>query len=704
MSQTGTWCWNVSSGKLVWSEEQYRIFGFDPIEAQPTFQAVLDRIHPEDRPRFEQTRDQALCQGTGFTCEFRIVLPNGIVKHVQGVGRPTVSESGDADEYIGTTADITARKRVEEELRERANLLDLTRDTVFARDPRDVITFWNRGAEEQYGWTSEEAVGRVSHELLQTRFPAPLEEIMAELARVGRWEGELIHLRRNGVQVVVASRWALQLDDQGNPIAVLETNNDVTQRKQAEAEREARRAAEIANQAKSEFLARMSHELRTPLNGILGYAQILRRDRTLGERQLNGVAVIQQSGEHLLTLINDILDLSRIEAGKQDLNLADIPLHTLLRVVSDIIGVRAEQRRLGFVCEAGPDLPQRVRGDERRLRQVLLNLLANAVKFTDRGEVRLRVSFASPRRLRFEVRDTGVGISEDRREAIFQPFAQSGDKGRRTGGAGLGLSISRQLVRLMGGDIHVESRIGEGSTFWFELETSVVNAEIPDVLPERVVTGYLGPRRKILLVDDVAENRALMRDMLAHIGFEVLEAANGSEALEKCRILRPNLILMDTVMPGMDGLEATRRLRRSPDFAGTPIIAVSANASGENETLCLAAGVNAFLPKPLDVDRLMASIGDLLRLEWTYEQNGAELAQRTSSRPLLAPPAQEMETLHRLALLGNMRDIVQHASHLVELDGRYGAFAERLRVLAGGYQSKAILRFVEQHIERIHAP
>lgn len=472
----------------------------------------------------------------------------------------------------------------------------------------------------------------------------------------------------------------------------------------AEANR-AKVAAEMANQAKSRFLANMSHELRTPLNGILGYAQILLRDDTLSERQSAGLRVIQQSGEQLLTLINDILDFAKIEAGKQELDLTDIPLAKFLRIIAEIISVKAEQKRLVFICNTAPDLPSGIRADEKRLRQALLNLLANAVKFTDHGQVSLDVRFSPPTRLRFEVQDTGIGISEDQLESIFQPFEQGGEAQRRLGGTGLGLAISQRFVRLMGGDIRVESRIGQGSTFWFELDLPVVEAEMAAAPAEVVVIGYQGARKKVLVVDDVAENRALLVDMLGQIGFEMVEAENGSEGLEKAQTLRPDLILMDIVMPEMDGLEATRLLRQLPAQMEVPIIAISASTSGGDKESSLAAGANAFQPKPIDFGILLPQIASLLKLNWTYALPPAGPAQEhEAAGPLLAPPAQEMEILHRLAREGNMRDIVQRAAHLAELDERYRPFADQLRLLAKGYQSKAILSLVERHLERSPAP
>ncbi|MDP3841667.1 MAG: ATP-binding protein [Oxalobacteraceae bacterium] len=472
----------------------------------------------------------------------------------------------------------------------------------------------------------------------------------------------------------------------------------------AEANR-AKAAAEMANQAKSTFLANMSHELRTPLNGILGYAQILLRDNTLSERQVAGLRVIQQSGEQLLTLINDVLDFAKIEAGKQELSLTDIPLAKFLRVITEIIGVKAEQKGLVFSCDTAPDLPGGIRADEKRLRQALLNLLANAVKFTDRGQVSLRVRFSPLSRLRFEVQDTGIGISANQLESIFQPFEQGGEAQRRLGGSGLGLAISQRFVRLMGGEIQVESRLGQGSTFWFELELPVVEAELATAPVAGVVSGYQGPRKKVLVVDDVAENRAVMIDMLGQIGFQMAAAKNGREGLEQAQALRPDLILMDVIMPEMGGLEAARRLRQLPAQKQVPIIAVSASASGGDKESSLAAGMNAFLPKPIDFDLLLTQIASLLQLDWTYAAPPAGAApEQQAPGPLLAPPAQEMAILHRLAREGNMRDIVQRAAHLSELDERYRPFADQLRLLAKGYQSKAILSLVEQHLERSPAP
>jgi signal transduction histidine kinase/CheY-like chemotaxis protein len=480
--------------------------------------------------------------------------------------------------------------------------------------------------------------------------------------------------------------------------------------KEAEAAREAALAEAVAlARQRSQFLAQMSHELRTPLNAIIGYAQLLGRDRAhLTERLASGLATIRESGQHLLTLINDILDLARVEAGKMVLHPAAVNLGAFLQVLANIMRVKAEEKGLAFSYELAPGLPAAVTIDETRLRQVLLNLLGNAVKFTDSGRVSLRV-LPAPRtdvpegqdgqataRLRFEVADSGIGMSAQQLGRLFQPFEQVANAQRREGGTGLGLAISQQLVRLMGGNIDVASEPGKGSTFWFEIDVPVATGGPVAVAPQETLVGYEGERKRVLVVDDVTPNRAMMQDLLQDAGFVVAAASNGLECLVLLDSFKPDLILMDVMMPVMDGNETTRQIRRMPGWHAIPIVAVTASASAEDEHKSMDAGVDAFLAKPIDQDLLLRTIGRLLSLKWTTEQPVAQPAAQADAddSTMVVPPAEEIEELWQLAQIGNMRQIREQASYLRGRNPAYAAFANRLDTLAQGYHSKQLAAFV----------
>ena len=464
----------------------------------------------------------------------------------------------------------------------------------------------------------------------------------------------------------------------------------------------AKSAADSANKAKSDFLANMSHELRTPLNAILGYAQLLKRDPKLDERQSNAARTINESGSHLLTLIDDILDLSKIEAGKFELSPVALDLRGFTSGIADIIRIRAEEKAIVFVCEVSRDLPAMVLADAKRLRQVLINLLGNAVKFTDRGQVGLQVSLTSrsdtKARVKFEVYDTGVGISADKIDAIFRPFEQVGDLQRRAGGTGLGLSISRQLIQLMGSEFEVTSEPGEGSRFAFELTLPIDSSIVGEPTEAAPVIGYEGGRRRVLVVDDLPKNRAVLAELLESFGFEIIQADGGEAALETVAAERPDLVLMDVRMPEMDGLEATRRLRASPELESTPVIMLSAGATPDEQERSLAAGANAFLAKPVVVETLLQAIARQLPITLIYRDDAKADEPASTQDQLVALTQDEAEELHRLAMAGNMRAIRAHADALAAHNDDCRQFAQKLRQLASSYQSQAILNLVELHM------
>jgi PAS domain S-box-containing protein len=603
LSHTGSFGWRISTGEILWSEETFRIFQYDRT-TKPTVALVLQRVHPEDVALVKQTIERAAQDGRDFVSEHRLLMPDGSVKNVHAVAHALRDGSGSI-ELVGAVIDVTREHQARDALREQAALLDLTRDTVFVRDMYDVITFWNRGAEELYGWTKEDAVGRVSHDLMQTIFPAPLEDITAELIREGRWEGEIIHTRRDGTQVVVASRWSLQRDDQGRPAATLETNNDVTARKQAEAAKE-RLEVQLRQLQKMEalgtFAGGIAHDFNNILGAILGHGELAQKDVAEGSATRRHLDQVMHAGGRAKALVERILAFSRSGHGKR------VPVH-VQSVIEETLDMLAASLpagvRLDKALEAGDAA---VVGDATQLHQVVMNLCTNAAHAMEHGGV-LRVAAdhvemperrllshgtLSPRPyIRLVVSDTGPGIPPTVLERMFDPFFTTKGIGE---GTGLGLSLVHSIVADLGGAIDVATKVGEGTIFTIWLP-AVGHAARP--VGETARDLPRGNGEVVMIVDDERSLVMLAEETLAQLGYEPTGFDSSVAALQAFSAdpRRFDLVLTDETMPELSGTDLAREIRRLR--FDIPIVLMSGYSGARLTERAHAAGVTDVLRKPL---------------------------------------------------------------------------------------------------------
>ena len=450
----------------------------------------------------------------------------------------------------------------------------------------------------------------------------------------------------------------------------------------------ARRAAEHANQAKSRYVTSISHELRTPLNSILGYAQILDGDETIPPHRRGAIGVIKKSGEHLLSLIEDTLDIARIESGRFAFDIRPLAFPAFIRQLAGMFELQARARGLDYHFEIDGDsaLPAVVRADEKRLRQILINIIGNAVKYTSAGTIRVRLTYRREMAL-FEIADSGPGIPSEEIAHIFEPFARGGARAG-TAGTGLGLTISRMLTDLMGGELAVESRLGEGSTFRVRLFLPQIHdAQAAHALAREKRIGYRGVRRRILTVDNERIDRELLVNLLEPLGFQVGQAASGEECLAMAADFRPHLIFMDLAMPGIDGWETLRRLRAA-GYGETPLAVISANAFDKGLDHDVELSAEDFILKPIRVDDLLDWIGCRLQLEWIAARTPAPAPPAGS--PQVFPPSDALRALEEMIDLGFVRGILARLDEIEALDPRHGEFVRLQRALARQFQFDAM--------------
>ncbi len=637
---------------------------------------------------------------------------------------PVFDAGGNVERLTIFAQDITERKRTEEQLRKLSVAIEQSPSIAVITDLQGNIEYVNPKFTEITGYRTEEVIGCNPRILKSNKHSTTFyRDLWRTIWNGNVWRGEFYNKKKDGDLYWEAASISCIRDASGHISHFLKVAEDITSRKQAEQELyQAKERAEAANRAKSEFLANMSHELRTPLNGILGYTQILKRDAVLNTQQRQAVETIHNSGEHLLMLINDILDLSKIEAGKIEIEPTTVRLAAFLKTIVDIMRIRAAHQKIRFVYKRASRLPEVVRCDEKRLRQVLLNLLGNAVKFTPRGQVTLRVSeipSSSPTsapntQVCFEIEDTGIGIPADQLQKIFHPFHQLRDHQIQSEGTGLGLSISRRLVRMMGGELYVNSTPGQGSTFWFDLVLPTIDHREPlpaeaqpspeeqpeaNCSPERFqhIAGFQGPTRSILIAEDAADNRAMLKNMLLPLGFEVAEAVDGKEAVDKTLDMQPDVILLDLVMPGLDGLQTVRRIRSRPELRNTVIFMLTANAFEQSRRDSLNAGCDDFLVKPVCLEHLLEKLSVHLHLEWVSSPSApVTSAESVADETLILPPEQALKRLLEMARDGDVMAIRQQLGRLERTDSRFSGFTGNIRQLAQGFQLGEICRVLEQ--------
>ncbi|HEY9623010.1 MAG TPA: PAS domain S-box protein [Crinalium sp.] len=637
----------------------------------------LNSIYPDDRSRIEAVLQHQIA-GQPFQQEYRIIRPDGSIRWIYSRTFPKFNDAGEVESTIGLATDITERKQAELALQESEDrfrvLVTHAPVGIFQTDAEGQCLYVNPRWLEMTGLSAADAMGTGWQQALHSDDRKAILTEWIQATQEGRPFGLEYRFQKPDGSVTWVSGRAITVPNESGEIhRYFGTVMDITDRKQAEEDlRQAMEAAEAANLAKSMFLANMSHELRTPLNVILGFAQIMSHDSTLTLSQKDDLQTIRRSGDHLLSLINDVLDLSKIEAGHCALEEVGFDLIAMLHGLDTMMAERAQAKRLQLTLDIAPDVPQFVMADEQKLRQILLNLLSNAIKFTQQGGVTLRVTCQTAHdkgdfklsrsqaetdltnlsssifhTLQFEVIDTGVGIAADELDSIFDAFVQAEAGRRSASGTGLGLAISRKLLELMHGDISVESTPNLGSTFTVTVSVGLTNRlEIQREPDHRVVIGLSGqPHRRILVVDDQRENRWLMIRLLSQLGLEVREATNGQEAVRIWQDWHPDLIWMDMRMPGIDGYEATQQIRAMERDQTSIIIALTAQASQGDRTLALTAGCNDYISKPLQEETVFLKMAEHLGLEYLYAEPAPLAGSAVSAAHLIQNQSLETTTV-----------------------------------------------------------
>ncbi|MGZ5075890.1 MAG: PAS domain S-box protein [Methylobacter sp.] len=622
----GTWDWNIQTGTVICSERIGSLFGYPEGKRKISFKYFLNGVHPDDRQKVMDAVDACVRQGAEYNIEHRCIWPDGTVRWLLERGDVVRDEDGGPLNMLGVVQDITTRKLVElKSLQQQARLMTFKHiienvaDGVITIDPGGIIRSFNPAAEKLFGYSAAEIINCNVNQLMPEPYRSEHNRYLS-LHDTGQSSGiigkqlELSGLHKDGtvfpLELAVTS---MEIDNSKQFVGIL---RDISQRKQYEQQIiAARDEAERANNAKSEFLSNMSHELRTPMNAILGFGQLLEIDNALNDNQADYVDEILKAGRHLLELINEVLDLSKIESG--NINLSLEPLYcaeligeclTLIQPIAHVHGITITDTATGdYVIYA----------DRTRLKQVLLNLLSNAIKYNrPQGKVSIQ-SVMHNGRVRVSVSDTGYGIPAVRQQELFQPFSRLGAEESEIEGSGIGLTISLRLMTMMGGTIDMESKEGRGSTFWIELPQVAAEPDIQShdaaqaMKPE--IASADACRYTVLYIEDNPANLRLVAQILSrNPQLRLITAHTPELGLELVSAHYPDLILLDINLPGMDGYQVLSVLRSLGAVKKTPVIAISANATPRDIERGFAAGFDEYITKPVDVSHLLETVNRLV--------------------------------------------------------------------------------------------
>jgi PAS domain S-box-containing protein len=684
--------------------------GYDPAEMNGN--DALDFVHPDDRQAVKNALGRVFDKtNTGIPTEFRIRHKDGHYLEAESVAGNQV-DSPAIGGIVTTTRLIAERKKSESALRESENKFS----SVFQNSPVPLMIMSAPGGQfidvndtflSLTGYSRDEVIGRTAEGLGILADRLELERFRAALQDRGIVRGMEMKGRKKNGEIGIC-RFSSSIVMMGQRPYILSSVEDITEGKIIEtALKEAKESAEEASLAKSAFLSRMSHELRTPLNAILGFTQILLRSPTINTTEKRQLGIIRSSSEHLLGLINDILDAGKIEEQKIAQRDEPFNLRNTLQQVMNVTGFSADEKGLYLRLETPGTLPEYVNGNERRLRQLLLNLLANAVKYTHKGGVTLRAGYEKngPGLLKIEVEDTGIGIPKDMLATIFEPFTRIAEPGQHSDGTGLGLAIVRDLLTQMQGSLRVESEPGRGSTFFFEIPLPEVkgSSDVPEAV-KPVITGYTGRRRTLLVVDDQLNNIRMLISALEPLGFIITTVDNGGDAVRQVRQHPPDLILLDLLMPGMDGLDVITDLKRESPGSLVKIIGISAvNTPGRRRQDFIAA-CDDYLAKPVLFDLLLEKIRVQLGIEWetTGEEEPAHPGGETRMEPGMIPPESTCRAIRQIVRRGDYAALEQLVDSLEKIDPAKGIFCSTLRTYIYRYDDEGLIQYLDRLEEQDH--